>query len=175
MCPHGRNVAVTCRITLNHPCTRRGALWQITLTTCYLSTRPFTQSHRQARDSSRVMYCGHFTQYSHLVNIWNSLPNTVVYVVCRFCMPDRNRRTTIHQFTISVYRIVFGRPFVKRFVLCNQTVVCLSVCLSVLSVCLPVTFVYCRQTVGRSQMKLGMQACLGPGHMLDGVSPIFGP
>jgi len=29
--------------------------------------------------------------------------------------------------------IVFGRPFVKRFALCYKTVVCLSVCLSVLS------------------------------------------
>ena len=30
---------------------------------------------------------------------------------------------------------VFGRPFVKRFALCYQTVVCLPMCLSVLSVC----------------------------------------
>ena len=41
-------------------------------------------------------------------------------------------------------------------------------CLSVLSV-LPVTLVYCGQTVGRIKMKLGMQVGLGPGHIvLDG-------
>jgi len=39
---------------------------------------------------------------------------------------------------------VFGQPFVKRFVLCYQTVVCLSC----LSVCLSVTLVYCGQTGG---------------------------
>ena len=33
---------------------------------------------------------------------------------------------------------------------------CLSVCLSVLSVCLFVTFVHCGQTVGRIKTKLGM-------------------
>ena len=38
-------------------------------------------------------------------------------------------------------------------------------CLSVLSV----TFVHCGQTVGRIKMKLGLQVCLGPGHIvLDG-------
>ena len=48
---------------------------------------------------------------------------------------------------------------------------CLSVCpvLSVLSVCLSVTFVHCGQTVGRIKMKLGVQVRLGPGHIvLDG-------
>ena len=54
----------------------------------------------------------------------------------------------------------FGRPFVKRFALCYQTVVC-----PVLSV----TFVHCGQTVGRIKMKLGMQVGLGPSHIfLDG-------
>jgi len=42
--------------------------------------------------------------------------------------------------------LVFGRPFVKRFVLCYRTVV-LSVCLSCLScpvlTCLSVTLVHC--------------------------------
>jgi len=39
---------------------------------------------------------------------------------------------------------VFGRPFMKRFALYYQTVVCLSVCLYVcLSVYLSVTLVYC--------------------------------
>jgi len=46
---------------------------------------------------------------------------------------------------------------------------CLSVCLSVCPVCLPVTLVHCGQTVGRIQMKLGKQVGLGPGHtVLDG-------
>jgi len=57
----------------------------------------------------------------------------------------------------------FGRPFVKRFALCYRSVV-----LSVLSVCLSVTFVHCGQTVGRIRMKC-MQVGLGPGHIvLDG-------
>ena len=55
----------------------------------------------------------------------------------------------------------FGRPFVKRFALCYQIVVCLSV--------LSVTLVYCGQTVGWMKMKLGMQVVLGSGHIvLDG-------
>ena len=42
-------------------------------------------------------------------------------------------------------------------------------CLFCLSVCLSVTLVYCCQTVGRIEMKLGMQVRLGPGHVvLDG-------
>jgi len=57
--------------------------------------------------------------------------------------------------------VVFGRPFVKRFALCYQTVVCLS--------CLSVTLVYSGQTVGSLKMKLGVQVGLGPGHIvLDG-------
>jgi len=74
----------------------------------------------------------------------------------------------------------FGRPFVKRFTLCYQTVVCLSVC----HFCLSVTLVYCGQTVGWIKIKLGMQVGLGPVHtVLDGdpappkgaQPPIFGP
>ena len=61
--------------------------------------------------------------------------------------------------------MIFGRPFVKRFALCYQTVVCLS-CLSVRSV----TFVHCCQTVGRIKMKLVMRVGLVPGHIvLDGA------
>ena len=61
-------------------------------------------------------------------------------------------------------------------------------CLSVLScpVCLSVTLVYCRQTVGWIKMKLSVQVGFGPGHIvLDGDAaplpqrewspPIFGP
>ena len=79
-------------------------------------------------------------------------------------------------------RTVFGRPVVKRFALCYQTVVCLSC-----PVCLSLTFVHCGQTVGRIKVKLGVQVGLGPGHIvLDGDPapilpkgysplPIFGP
>ena len=53
---------------------------------------------------------------------------------------------------------MIGRPFVKRFALCYQIVVCLSV-----------TLVYYGQTVGRIKVKLGMLVGLGPGHIvLDG-------
>ena len=78
---------------------------------------------------------------------------------------------------------MFGRPFVKRFTVCYQTIVSpVLSCLSVLSV----TLVYCGQTVGRIKMKLGMQVGLSPGHIVlvwdpappppKGHSPlIFGP
>jgi len=62
-----------------------------------------------------------------------------------FQLDPSNRLATIHQRNRqteqrpdSIARTVFGRPFVKRFALWYQTVVympvCLSVCLSVLSV-----------------------------------------
>jgi len=64
--------------------------------------------------------------------------------------------------------MIFGRPFVKRFAPCYQTVVCLS-CLSVLSCPVCDVGVYCGQTVGWIKVKLGMQVGLGPGHIvLDG-------
>ena len=57
--------------------------------------------------------------------------------------------------------MLFGRPFVKRFVLCYWTDVCLSV--------LSVTLVYCGQTVGWINMPLGVEVGLRPGHIvLDG-------
>jgi len=65
------------------------------------------------------------------------------------------------QQTDSIERTVFGRPFVKRFALCYQTVVC-HVCPC--SVCpdLSVTLVYCGQTAGRIKMKLCMQVAGRP-------------
>ena len=67
--------------------------------------------------------------------------------------------------TVQDTHILVGQPFVKRFDICYRTAICLSVCLSVLSV----TLVYCGQTVGRIKLKLGMHVCLGPGHtVLDG-------
>jgi len=54
----------------------------------------------------------------------------------------------------TLFRVgFFGRPFVKRFALCYQTVVCLS--------CLSETFVRCCQTVGRIKIKLDRQVGLG--------------
>ena len=75
--------------------------------------------------------------------------------------------------TYDAYRdtVVCGRPFVKRFALCYQTVVCLSV-LPVLSV----TFVHCAKTFGRIKMKLGRLVGLGPGHtVLDGEPALASP
>jgi len=78
--------------------------------------------------------------------------------------------STAHLFTLKAHGTLttFGRPFVKRFALCYQTVVCLScpVCLS----CLSVTLVCCGQTVGWIKMKLGMQVGLGHCHtVFDGT------
>jgi len=75
-----------------------------------------------------------------------------VYLHAMFHFDPLNRLATIHQRyrqtdrtgqrSDSIQRTVFGRQFVKRFALCYQTVVCLSVCLfvclSCLSVCLSV-------------------------------------
>jgi len=59
--------------------------------------------------------------------------------------------------------LVFEQPFVKRFVVCYHTVVCLS--------CLSVTLVYCGQTVGWIKMKLGVEVGLGTGHLVLGGDP----
>jgi len=53
--------------------------------------------------------------------------------------------------------VLFGRPFVKRFALCYQTVVC-PVC--------DVSVQYCGQAVGWINVTLGMQVGLGPGHIV---------
>jgi len=80
-------------------------------------------------------------------------------------------------------RLIFERPFVKRFALC-----CGSVVLSVLF-CLSVTFEHCGQTIGRIKMKLNWHSgrpqpwphCVrwrrSPSHPQKGgraPSPIFG-
>ena len=77
-------------------------------------------------------------------------------------------------------------PVTVRPIICYQTVVCLSVLSR--PVGLSVTLMYYGQTVGWTQMKLGMQVGHGPGHIvLDGdpalplpkrgtaAPPIFGP
>jgi len=72
----------------------------------------------------------------------------------------------------------FWRPFVKRFALCYQTIVCLSVpsCLSVLSVCIYfVTLVYCGQTAGCINMPLGTEVCFNPGDFVLDEDPAPSP
>ena len=60
-----------------------------------------------------------------------------IFLVGRFIVGTKSQR--------SVWSI-FGRPFLKRFALCYQTVVCL-----------PVTLVYCRQMLRR--IKMTWRAC----------------
>jgi len=59
---------------------------------------------------------------------------------------------------ISIGSAVFGRPFVKRFAQCYRTVVCTI---------LPVTLVYCGQTVGWIKMP-----CTWYGHIALGGDPV---
>ena len=60
-------------------------------------------------------------------------------------------------------RLIFGRPFVKRFALCYRSVDC--------PVCLSVTLIYYGQTVGWIKMKLGMEVGHGPGHIVLDEDP----
>jgi len=60
-----------------------------------------------------------------------------------------------------------GRPFVKRFALCYQTVVC--------PVCLSATLVHCGQTVRQVKMKLGTQVGHGPGHVVLKLNFVLNP
>jgi len=53
----------------------------------------------------------------------------LLYTICFHDRPIANHRRK------TVLFLRFRRPFVKRFALCYQTVVCLSVCMSILSVC----------------------------------------
>ena len=72
-------------------------------------------------------------------------------------------------YVLFCVKLNFWTTVCKTVRLCYQTVVCLSVSLSVCPVCLFVTLVYCGQTVGRIKMKIGMHVGLGPGHIvLDG-------
>jgi len=79
--------------------------------------------------------------------------------------PAASRLKDVHDIVQQSVAIIFGQPFVKRFALCYRTVVC-----PVLSV-LSVTLVYCAQTVGQMQIKLGMQLGLGPGHIVLNGDP----
>ena len=98
MCPYGN----TCCRRLsnnNEPCST--AMMRLmsnyfSLTTCYLWTRPLGQWHRKPSASSRVLYCGHSTQYSHLVTVsfaavgrvsWNALVDSKDLIVLFGCQP----------------------------------------------------------------------------------------
>jgi len=81
----------------------------------------------------------------------------------RFLSRTRQTKGVAHRLNDAV----FGQPFVKRFALCYQTVVCLS--------CLSVTFVHCGQTVGWIKMKLGMRVGLGHGHIVLDGDPALPP
>jgi len=63
------HVAVTCRITLNHPSMATMRLMSNYFDHLLSCTRLLRQSHRQPSASSRALYCGHSTQYSHLVPV----------------------------------------------------------------------------------------------------------
>jgi len=67
--------------------------------------------------------------------------------------------------------VVFGRPFVQRFALCYPSVVCLSV----LSVCLSVTLLYCSQSVGWIKMKLRTEVGPVSGHIVLDGDPALPP
>ena len=66
-------------------------------------------------------------------------------------------RQTVRQRSDSIGRTVLQTVAQKLFALCYQTVVCPVCPVLSCSVCLSVTLVYCGQTVGYIQMKLGMQ------------------
>ena len=69
---------------------------------------------------------------------------------------------------IRILLLLYDEPYSARGEIHNSIGISVSVCLSVLSV----TLVYCGQTVGWIEMKLGTRAGLGPGHIvLDGDLP----
>ena len=80
-----------------------------------------------------------------------------------FCLSQvqMGRKFANFCYLVNCSNMLFGRPFVKRCVLCYWTIVCLSV--------LSVTLVYCGQRVGWINMPLDMVVGLRPGHIvLDG-------
>jgi len=77
---------------------------------------------------------------------------------------DRPQVTHIENL-VKFVPAIFVRPFVKRFALCYEAVVC-PVCLSCPSVSQSLTSVYCGRTVGWIKMPLGTGVGLGPGHIV---------
>jgi len=74
--------------------------------------------HNVARAESYLHAKFHLDPSNHLATVQQ-----------RYRQTDRQTRQTNRQRSDSIGRTVFGRPFVKRFVLCYRTVVC-PVCLS---------------------------------------------
>ena len=69
-------------------------------------------------------------------------------------------------FTSKLSKVIshinfIGRPFVKWFTQCYQTVACLFC-----PVCLSVSLAHCGQTVGWIKMKLATEVGLSPGHIV---------
>jgi len=60
------HVAVTCRITLNHPPTATMRLMSNYFDHLLSLDTPTHAVDRQPSASSRALYCGHSTQYNHL-------------------------------------------------------------------------------------------------------------
>jgi len=123
-------------------------------------------------------------------------PYTDTCPTCITLSSGRMLKQVTSHYKISCWRVLVSichLQSVKRFALCCRTVVCLSVCLSCLSVTLVTTqrlclvlstnlalykslsvlycivFVYCGQTVGWIKMSFNTEVGLGPGHIvLDG-------
>jgi len=94
---------------------------------------------------------------SYIVCEHTRIPCYLVKCLCKVFDVEHN----YHQFV--------RRPYVKRFVICYRTVVCLSVCPVCLSCSVCDVGVWWPK-VGWIQVKLGMQVGLGPGHiLLDGT------
>jgi len=84
-----------------------------------------------------------------------------------FCCLFINRNQCYCNWLTAV--LLFVRSRVLWATVCKTVRPMLSVrCHVCLSVCLSVTLVYCGQTVGPINMKLGMQVGLGPGHIVLG-------
>ena len=115
-----------------------------------------------------VWYCikQRTTDYRQNTNSRQRLQrHRLIGLLSRVCALRGATRVKIWKWDQIRSQLIFGPPFVKRFALCNRTVVCLSVCLSCPALsCLSAMLVYCGQTVWRIKMKLGRQAGLGPGH-----------
>ena len=131
-------------------------------------------TRQRTRYGSRV-FCrpyGTSTRYGIAVGLCDDERRKPPSALNRFILlPSHNH--------VSNLQRLFGRPFVKRFALCYRSVVCLSVCLS----CLSVRLVYCGQTVGWISMPLGIEVGLGPGDIVldedpappNGHTPVFDP
>jgi len=133
-------------------------LYHILITANMQSKTAFPSSHQlksYVAPKSRLKFAARCPVSGCWPSCWRSASSRSLLVWRSYIMITAH--SELHA-GLSFWRCLwlFGRPFVKRFALCYQTV---RLCLSCLSV-LPVT-VYCGQTVGWIKMKLGMQVGLG--------------